>query len=151
MLKYRKKIIKEFFFYTKNVTSFLLLFMVSTVHDVTKYDKISVISDTCTLYIYYYCCFENFHLTLITNMEKIHVRLTIQIEEKPQHGSISNYNSNCPKCGFVYKSLRSYGPDNNATVIQIIECLQCNYSWKESWQLPMWRSYHRASSDFKEL
>ena len=71
------------------------------------------------------------------------VRLTLQIGEKPQVRSNSNYDSNCPKCGYIYKSLRSYGPDFNATIIQIIECSQCGHSWRESWQLPMWRSYQR--------
>ena len=33
----------------------------------------------------------------------------------------------------------------NANIIQIIECRHCNYSWRESWELPMWRSYRRGT------
>ena len=73
----------------------------------------------------------------------ISLDMTFQIQAKPQRKSISNYN--CPKCGYKYKSLRSYSSDVDANVIQLIECLQCNYSWREFWELPMWRSYRRGT------
>ena len=69
--------------------------------------------------------------------------MTAQVEQKPQRISSSNYN--CPKCGSKYKSLRSYASNLDANIIQIIECLHCNYSWRESWELPMWRSYRKGT------
>jgi DNA-directed RNA polymerase subunit M/transcription elongation factor TFIIS len=75
-------------------------------------------------------------------MWKKQSQMSFQIEVKPQRISSSNYN--CPKCGYKYKSLRSYPSNLDAKIIQIIECLNCNYSWRESWELPMWRSYRRA-------
>ena len=75
-------------------------------------------------------------------MWKKQSQMSFQIEVKPQRISSSNYN--CPECGYKYKSLRSYPSNLDAKIIQIIECLNCNYSWRESWELPMWRSYRRA-------
>ena len=75
-------------------------------------------------------------------MWKKQSHMSFQIEVKPQRISSSNYN--CPKCGYKYKSLISYPSNLDAKIIQIIECLNCNYSWRESWELPMWRSYRRA-------
>jgi DNA-directed RNA polymerase subunit M/transcription elongation factor TFIIS len=75
-------------------------------------------------------------------MWKKQSQMSFQIEVKPQRISSSNYN--CPKCGYKYKSLRSYPSNLDAKIIQITECLNCNYSWRESWELPMWRSYRRA-------
>ena len=72
--------------------------------------------------------------------------MIFQIGAKPQRISSSNYNYNynCPKCGSKYKSLGSYGSNFDANIIEIIECLHCNYSWRECWELPMWRSYRRS-------
>jgi DNA-directed RNA polymerase subunit M/transcription elongation factor TFIIS len=75
-------------------------------------------------------------------MWKKQSQMSFQIEVKPQRISSSNYN--CPKCGYKYKSLRSNPSNLDAKIIQITECLNCNYSWRESWELPMWRSYRRA-------
>ena len=75
-------------------------------------------------------------------MWKKQSQMSFQIEVKPQRISSSNYN--CPKCGYKYKSLRSYPSNLDAKIIQITECLNCNYSWRESWELPMWGSYRRA-------
>jgi DNA-directed RNA polymerase subunit M/transcription elongation factor TFIIS len=75
-------------------------------------------------------------------MWKKQSQMSFQIEVKPQRISSSNFN--CPKCGYKYKSLRSYPSNLDAKIIQITECLNCNYSWRESWELPMWRSYRRA-------
>jgi transcription elongation factor Elf1 len=75
-------------------------------------------------------------------MWKKQSQMSFQIEVKPQRISSSNYN--CPKCGYKYKSSRSYPSNLDAKIIQITECLNCNYSWRESWELPMWRSYRRA-------
>ena len=69
--------------------------------------------------------------------------MTFQIEAKPRRVSSSNYN--CPRCGSKYKSLRSHGSNLDANIIQIIECQHCNYSWRESWELPMWRSYRKGT------
>ena len=69
--------------------------------------------------------------------------MAFQIQAKPQRKSISNYN--CAKCGSKYKSLRSHGSNLDANIIQIIECQHCNYSWRESWEMPMWWSYHRET------
>ena len=69
--------------------------------------------------------------------------MSFQIEVKPQRISSSNYN--CPKCGYKYKSLKSYPSNLDAKIIQIIECLNCNYSYRESWEIPMWRSYDRRT------
>ena len=61
--------------------------------------------------------------------------MTFQIEVRPQRISGSNYN--CPKCGYKYKSLKSHISNLDAKIIQIIECLNCNYSYRESWELPI--------------
>jgi DNA-directed RNA polymerase subunit M/transcription elongation factor TFIIS len=76
-------------------------------------------------------------------MWKKQSQMSFQIEVKPQRISSSNYN--CPKCGYKYKSLRSYPSNLDAKIIQITECLNCNYSWRESWELPMWRSYRKGT------
>lgn len=75
-------------------------------------------------------------------MWKKQSQMSFQLEVKPERLSSSNHN--CPKCGYKYQSLRSYPSNLDAKIIQIIECLNCNYSWRESWELPMWRSYRRA-------
>ena len=69
---------------------------------------------------------------------------SFQIEAERQRISSSNYNYNCPKCGSRYKSLRSHGSNLDANIIQTIECLHCNYSCRESWELSMWWSYRRS-------
>ena len=69
--------------------------------------------------------------------------MTFQIEVKPDRISSSNYN--CPICGYKYKSLGSYPSNLDAKIIQIIECLNCKYSYRESWELPMWQSYSRGT------
>ena len=43
--------------------------------------------------------------------------MSFQIEQKPQR--ISSLNHNYPKCGYKYKSLRSYSSDIDANIIQI--------------------------------
>ena len=62
-------------------------------------------------------------------MWKKQSQMSFQIEVKPQRISSSNYN--CPKCGYKYKSLRFYPSNLDAKIIQIIECLNCNYSYRE--------------------
>ena len=104
-------------------------------------DSYSVLGDTSTLYLYQYTCAEYFCLRLITYLEAFSLDMTFQIQIKPQRKSISNYN--CPKCGYKYKSLESYSSNLDANIIQIIECQHRNYSWRESWELPMWQSYRR--------
>ena len=76
-------------------------------------------------------------------MWKKQSQMSFQIEVKPQRISSSKYN--CPKCGYKYKSLRSYPSNLDAKIIQIIECLNCYYSYRESWEIPMWGSYRRGT------
>jgi transcription elongation factor Elf1 len=54
-------------------------------------------------------------------MWKKQSQMSFQIEVKPQRISSSNFN--CPKCGYKYKSLRSYPSNLDAKIIQITECL----------------------------
>ena len=76
-------------------------------------------------------------------MWKKQSQMSFQIEVKPQLLSSSNHN--CAKCGYKYKSLRSYPSNFDASIVQITKCLNCNYSYRESWEIPMWRSYIRRS------
>ena len=71
------------------------------------------------------------------------LKMAFQIQAKPQLKSNSNYN--CPKCGYKYKSLSSCPSNRDAEIIQIIAQSNCGYSYKESWEIPMWKSYVRRS------
>lgn len=68
-------------------------------------------------------------------MWKKQSQMSFQIEVKPQRTLCSSLN--CPKCGNKYKSLRSYTSNFDVKIIQIIEGLNCNYSYSESWEISM--------------